>query len=121
MPTKVPCYLRTLRKQWELTQQELALLVGRGDRNRVSLLENGKVPPSSSELFSYALIFGVPPQDIFPRFADQVQDAVLLSAAELDKRLGNSPAGSVSLERKIELLRQLVVRASSEESSYLDV
>jgi transcriptional regulator with XRE-family HTH domain len=114
MPSKVPCYLRTLRKKWGLTQKELASLVPRCRRNRVSDVERGKIPPRASELLAYALIFGFPPQAIFRKYAEEIEDAVMRGAAELDRRLADDDSPPVA--RKIDFLEQLSNRARLEAS-----
>lgn len=112
MPTKVPCYLRTLRRRWGLTQKEIALLVPRGRRVRVSETERGKVPPRASELLAYALAFGFPPQAIFPAYAETVADEAMRGALELDRSLEED--ASPKAARKHEFLRQLLDRAALE-------
>src|SRR5258706_14259963 len=114
MPSKVPCYLRTLRKKWGLTQKELASLVPRCRRNRVSDVERGKISPRASELLAYALIFGLPPQAIFRKYAEDIEDTVLRGAAELDRRLANDDSPSAA--RKIDFLEQLSNRVTLEAS-----
>ncbi len=112
MPSKVPCYLRTLRKRWELTQKELSSLVPRCGRVRVSDVERGISVPNGRELLAYAIIFGIAPHDLFPKYASDIEDAVMRGAAKLDRRLAeeDSPAAS----RKMELLDRMAKRAQSE-------
>jgi DNA-binding XRE family transcriptional regulator len=106
----IPCYLRTYRKEWQLTQDELASLVPGCNRNRVSNVERGKVLPRATELLAYMLIFDCAPQEIFPELAEAVEDGVMRAAAEFDRKLtaakSSPPAG------KIALLRGLSARAS---------
>jgi len=109
MSSKIPCYLRTLRREWGLTQKELAMLVPRTRRSRVSDVERGRRPPKSSELLAYALIFGRTPQGIFRRFAEELEDAVMRGAAKLDRSLADDVSRGAA--RKIELLKKLSSRA----------
>ncbi len=83
----VQCYLRTQRRTWGLTQDELACLVGGGGRNRVSRVELGKAQPNGRETLAYSLIFGARPAKIFPQFCEDVEDAVMTGAVQLDKKL----------------------------------
>ena len=103
MPTKIPCYLRTLRREWGLTQQELAALLPKTKRMRVSLVERGKKPPKAAEILAYPLIFGLPPQRIFSRYSREIERAVVNRAAELGRELADEQA----TKRKHELLRRL--------------
>jgi len=114
MPSKVPCYLRTLRKKWGLTQKELASLVPHCRRNRVSDVERGKILPRASELLAYALIFGFPSQAIFRKYAEDIEDAVMRVAAEFDRRLTDDDSPSAA--RKIDFLEQLSNRVRLEVS-----
>jgi DNA-binding XRE family transcriptional regulator len=106
----IPCYLRTYRKEWQLTQDELASLVPGCNRNRVSNIERGKIPPRATELLAYVLIFDCAPQEIFPQLAEGVEDGVMRAAAEFDRKLAKdkSPAAA----RKVGLLEGLSARAS---------
>jgi DNA-binding XRE family transcriptional regulator len=106
----IPCYLRTYRKEWLLSQEELASLVPGCNRNRISYVERGKLLPRAAELLAYMLIFDCPPQDVFPELAAEVEDGVMRAAAELDRKLAgdNSPSAA----RKIELLEGLSARAA---------
>ena len=112
MSSKVPCYLRTLRKKWELTQKELASLVPRCQRGRVADVERGKFAPNAREMLAYALIFGLPPQDMFPKYAGEIEDAVMRGAAKLDRRLADDDS-PVALNKK-ELLDQMAQRVQLE-------
>lgn len=111
MTTKLPVYLRTLRRRWGFTQKELALLVPRGRRTRVSDVERGKTPPRADELLAYALIFGVPPEALFRAYADAVADKVVRGCAELEKRFERGEGKATP--KKLELLRQARQRAQA--------
>lgn len=109
MSSKVHCYLRTLRNEWGLTQKELASLLLRADRNRVSYVERGVARPNAREILSYALIFGRSGQVIFRKFSDETDEEVMRGAHRLHQRLeGNSLPSAV---RKRELLNRLQARA----------
>lgn len=117
--TKVSCYLRTLRREWEVTQDEVAFLMGKGDRNRVSDVERGNAPPNIREILAYALIFGFPGRDIFPAFYDELEEAVMRNAYELDQKLeGNT---SMKALRKRKLLSEMLARATGKKANPLDL
>lgn len=62
------CQLRVLRKRWGLTQEEVASLVPKANRNRISNVERGLVPPNAAEIVAYRLILGASVKSLFPRF-----------------------------------------------------
>ena len=117
--TKVSCYLRTLRREWEVTQDEVAFLMGKGDRNRVSDVERGKAPPNVREILAYALIFGFPPRNIFPAFYDELEAAVMRNAYELDQKLESK--SSLKALRKRTLLSEMLARATGKKANPLDL
>lgn len=55
MSTRFPCHLAPLRKEWDLSQEELAALLPRGSRNRVSDVESGKAAPNAEEILGPVL------------------------------------------------------------------
>jgi transcriptional regulator with XRE-family HTH domain len=67
----IPCYLRTRRREWCLTQSELAFLVSECGRQQISAVERGLTAPKGSELMAYAFIFDCAPEDLFPAYADE--------------------------------------------------
>lgn len=109
MSSKVPCYLRTLRSEWGLTQAELASLSPKGDRNRVSRVERNLTPPNAREILAYGLIFGLPAPAIFRKLCEETDEAVMRRAYRLHQRLEGDP--SPRALRKRELLDQLRARA----------
>lgn len=110
MSTKIQCYLRTLRREWGLTQAEVAFLVGRGDRNRVSGVERGEARPNAGEILAYELIFGSPPRAIFPTYHEQLEEALVRRAYKLHQRLEKDP--SKEAQRKRKLLEKILARAT---------
>src|SRR5690348_16588921 len=109
MSSKVHCYLRTLRLQWGLSQRELAALLPKASRNRVSCVERGLASPNAGEILAYRLIFGVRAHIIFRRFAEEVDDTVMRRAYRLHKGLENNRLPAAG--RKRELLDQVRARA----------
>ena len=107
--SKVPCYLRTLRRQWSLTQAEVASLLPKGDRNRVRDVEQGRTLPNASEILAYSVIFGASGSAVFPRYFADTEDIVMRRAYRLFKKVKRS--GSPRSTRKLELLRQMLARA----------
>lgn len=93
-----------------MTQKELAGLMLRGDRVRVSGVERNLVSPNAAEIVAYSLLFGLPPAEIFPAFYDHVEEALIACAYALDEELGDDPSSVV--ERKRKLLQGALARAT---------
>lgn len=110
MSSIVHCYLRPLRREWGLTQADLASLLPKGGRNRVSRIERGLAPPNAQEIVAYALIFGSPSEIIFRGFHAETCDLVLREARRLHRRLGRDP--SILAASKRELLERLFTIAT---------
>lgn len=56
--------IRELRKQNNLTQEELASRMGYTDRSAIAKIESGKVDLSQSKILEFAKIFNVDPGDL---------------------------------------------------------
>ena len=110
MSKRVHCYLRTLRREWGLTQQELASLLPRGDRNRVSRVERGMDQPNAEEILSYRMIFGLTGQALFPTLHAETEETVMQGAYRLYKHLGRDR--SPGALRKRELIDRMLARAT---------
>jgi len=110
MSSKVHCYLRTLRMEWRLTQVEVAALLPKGTRNRVSRVERGLVPPSASDILAYELIFGLAGQAVFPALYAETEDAVMRGTYHLYQRLER--VGGPVADRKRELIDRMFAHAT---------
>lgn len=110
MSSKVQCYLRALRKQWSLTQEEVASLLPKGSRNRVSRVELGKLPPNANEIVAYRLIFGSTARSIFPKFWESVEDEVMQRAYRLHKKVARQKSRQAG--RKVKLTERMLARAT---------
>ena len=110
--TKVPCYLRVLRRRWGLTQKEVASLLPRGDRNRVSCVERGEAQPNAEEILAYAVIFGFCGKAVFPRYYDQVEEVVMAHAYTLSETLKRQKTKQRNAKRKQQLITDMLTRAT---------
>lgn len=112
MSTKVHNYLRTLRREWELTQEEVAALLPRAGRDRVSRVERNGARPNAQEIVAYPLIFGVPAAKIFPALVGDVPDAVVRAAYRLHQKVeqDSTPAA----RRKRELTEAILSRVAAD-------
>jgi len=95
--------LPALLKRSAFTQGELAQLLAIS-QTRISRLEDGH--PSLGTALALQVVFDVEPRLVFPQLYEQVEDAVMRRAAELDKRLAgkNDPK---SLRKKASLARMV--------------
>lgn len=109
MSSRVPSYLRTRRRQWGLTQRELAQLLGAKSRAQVSRLERDERLPSVRTLIACLIIFGGSTVELFPHLYAEVEEGVLRNAAGLREALkADSTLRGV---RKHELLQSMLARA----------
>ncbi len=117
--TKIPCYLRTFRREWGMSQKELAGLMLRGDRTRVSGVERNLVAPNAGEIVAYSLLFGFPPAEIFPAFYESVEENLIARAYALDEEISDdlSRVG----ERKRKLLQSALERATGQADNPLRI
>lgn len=110
-PRRFPCYLASLRKEWGLSQEELAALLPRGNRNRLRDVESGKAVPNAQEILAYSLLFGVVPHRIFPKYVEYLEDSVMRRSLALYERL--EEARGPKAAKKLRLLEDLPKRAAS--------
>ena len=105
----VLCYLRTHRRIWGLTQQELASLMGFKSREHVSRIENGKRAPTIESALTCQVLFGIPPSAMFPHAYDLVEEKVVRDVYR--RHLALSDTTSPSKLRKRELFSLALERA----------
>ena len=103
------CYLRRHRRAWGLTQQEVASLVGLQSAAHVSRIEHGKRPPSLEAALACQVIFGIPPDAMFPQVYYFVEERTMRHIYKEHQRLEHttSPLGI----RKRELYSLALSRA----------
>ncbi len=103
------CYLRTLRRNWGLSQRELATLIGTVRPMQVSNYENSKRAPKIEVALACQVIFGVPPSTMFPDAYALAEEEVMRNMYRMDQALQNT----ISLPglRKRELFALALQRA----------
>lgn len=79
--------LRFHRKQWGLSQAQVAHLQGFRSRSVISGHEFRGVLPNVRAILAYQFIFGVTLDDLFPDITKDVHDHVMRQAAELDRKV----------------------------------
>ena len=105
----VLCYLRTHRRVWGLTQQELASLMGFKSATHVSRIENGKRAPTVEVALACQVIFGMPPSAMFPHVYTLVEEKVMRNIYRLHLALKNTT--NLTELRKRELFSLALKRA----------
>lgn len=112
MNRKLPNYLRTHRKRWALTQEELALLFGLAGQATVSHYELHTKRPSTDIFIASEIIFGVAPRELFSKAYGEVEDAVMRRAKLLHERL--EARTDLPAELKLRLLSEMIRRAEGD-------
>lgn len=106
-------HLRRHRRQWALSQEQVALLLGLRARSIVSKYERGRGTPQLRYALAYQFVFGVRLEDLFPDLSRDVVDRVMQAAARLDEQ--SRDQGDPAAQRRAEFLRAMIRRATSDE------
>ncbi len=101
-----PCALRTHRRTWGLSQQELAEILGFASRTHVSRLENGERAPRLETALACSTLFGVSLGELFPQFAAEIGEQLRKRISQLEE--GYSNTTSPLRTRKKELFARAV-------------
>ena len=107
-------YLRTQRRNWGLTQKELATLIGTIAPTQVGHIENGKRDPSLRVALACQTIFGIAPATMFPDAFALSEEEVIRNMCRMDKALENST--NIVEMRKRELCAMALHRAITKSS-----
>jgi len=102
-------YVRTHRRRWALTQEEVAALLGFDSRTVISRIEQGERLPSLESALALEVLFGTAPRVMFPQFYAEVEETVMQRAYLLHEGLIQST--SPRQKRKCELLEDALHRA----------
>ena len=111
MTSRLGNYLRVRRRQWQLSQKELAFLLGYKTDSIVSRYERQERRITLSIAFACHLIFGVEPKDIYPRLFEQVEDGVIRRMFELYNHLKEGKP-SKKRDTKFLLLKEALSRTT---------
>lgn len=106
----VLCYLRTHRRIWGLSVEELAGLVGFRSASHMSRIGDGKRTPTIEAAFACQVIFGIPPSAMFPHVYTRVEDRVMWNICQLHSALEKTT--SLAGLRKRELCEAALQRAT---------
>ena len=107
-------YLRARRKQWQLSQKELAFLLGYKNESIVSRLERHERTLTFDTLRSCSVIFGSGTEDIFPALSKEADNRLLTRIQELHADLAKS-VPSKRTEMKLQLLEAAMHRLAQGE------
>lgn len=109
MSPRLPSYLRTHRRRWALTQRELAELLGTKSSTQVSRYERLSRKPKLSVVLACQVIFGVPPDKMFPKLFATIEEDVIRKAYDLYRRLNGGSTRAA--QRKLKLITDMLHRA----------
>lgn len=112
MSSKLTSYLHVRRRQWRLSQKELAFLLGYRTDSIVSRYEYHERRITLAIGFACSLIFGVEAKDMFPKLFEEVEDGVVRRLYELYNRLKASKP-SKKTEAKLRLLEEALSRTTT--------
>jgi transcriptional regulator with XRE-family HTH domain len=109
MKKKLDCYLRSYRRRWGPTQDELAILLGWKTGAVISRLERYGRQPSLEAAYALEVIFGTAPIELFPGLHAKVKKIVIARVSDLyDELQGNS---SKITRLKLDFFEQVFERA----------
>lgn len=111
MAARLGNYLRVRRREWQLSQRELAFLLGHRTESIVSRYERQERRITLAMAFACYLIFGAKPKDLFPALFEEVEDGVVRRMFELYQRLQQSKPSKKN-DTKLRLLREALARAA---------
>jgi hypothetical protein len=111
MSRKLTSYLHVRRRQWQLSQKELAFLFGYRTDSIVSRYECRERRVTLAIGFACSLIFGVEAKDLFPTLFEEVEDGVVRRLYELYNRL-KAGKPSQKTNAKLQLLKQALSRTT---------
>ena len=111
MKQQFKTYLRAQRRQWGLTQRELAFLLGYRYASAVWRIERDGREPTLSIAFACHILFDTPVAQLFPGLVSEIEDAILRRAYKLYDRLQGNP--SRTTKAKLDLLEQVLKRAAA--------
>lgn len=112
MSSNAPCALRTYRRTWGLSQEELARILGFESRTHVSRLEHGKRAPGLETALACSSLFGVSLDELFPQFAEEIVETLRERIRRLHEECSHRTTHSQM--RKQELLKRALQGCSDE-------
>lgn len=109
MKKKFDCYLRSYRRRWGLTQDELATLLGCKNGAVISRLERHVRQPSLEAAYAFEVIFGTAPIELFPGLHARVRKDVIARVRNLYDALQGDSSKATRL--KLDFFEDVFARA----------
>ena len=78
-------YIKAHRKNWGLTQRELAFIIGFDNHVRISQLEQGKKKPNFTEAIIFELLFDKSISRLFPDIYHEITDTLIHRLQSLEE------------------------------------
>ena len=108
MSRKLPNYIRTHRKRYDLKQEEVAFLLGGKSNSKISEYETFQRVPNLKTALAFQALFGTPVAELFSGIYQDVEKEVSRKAAILQQKMQNKASDRAS-KRKADLLRAIKV------------
>lgn len=108
-------YLRTYRKQTQITQSDIAFLLNKEDNSNLSRCEKGKRSPSLEMIMVYHLLFNTPVISFFTNQRDTVKQNLIRRITERIEELQREEP-TENIQSRIEYLQQALKRLTQEKS-----
>lgn len=111
MASKIRNYVYVRRRQWALTQEELAFLLGYCTKTAVSKLEGRMKKIPLRVALACHVIFGLELRELFPTLIEQVEETAVPRMHELYEKLERAkPTKKTAV--KLALLSEALVRVA---------
>ena len=111
MTKTLASYVRSHRRRWALTQDELGALLGYETGSIISALERDSREPTLRAAHGLAIIFDASPVDLFPHLHLMTETEVLARARDLYERLQGNTSRAIRL--KLDFLEDVFARADA--------
>lgn len=108
MPSPLPSYIRAYRKRLQLSQRELAFLLGLSSQSVISQHEILLRVPQAKALLKYEILFGKTVGELFPKLREEAEDELAVQVKALMNHLDGRE--DLSVAHKLELLNRLAQR-----------
>ena len=101
------CRLRKFRKSADLTQKEVATLVGYVSQRAYSDVELGLKRPALGTALGCCILFDASLHDLFPDLADGIERDIRARAQKLGTQLANRPSRDVAASHIADLIGRI--------------
>lgn len=99
--------MRACRKATQLSQRELAFLVGLRSQSSVSEVESGDTQPGLLTVLACIALFDLSPQELLPGVVAGIEEALLAKARALHAEIEADPRRSVTVAYLAALIARL--------------